>query len=170
MIKRRPSSQRQDSFMNDQLRVGLFGIGLEAYWPQFAGLLARLEGYVGTVAARLGRPGVEVVNLGLVDSPEKALAAGHAFRRADVDLILLYITTYAHSFTVLSAVRHAKCPVLIVNFQPTAALDNGQLNAMGDRTKTTGEWLAYGAACPAPEITHRPRRKRARANSRDWQH
>jgi len=26
-------------------------------------------------------PGVEVVNLGLVDTPEKALAAGHQFAR-----------------------------------------------------------------------------------------
>ncbi len=140
--------------MNDQLRVGLFGIGLEAYWPQFAGLQARLEGYVGTVAARLGRPGVNVVNLGLVDSPEKALAAGHAFRRADVDLIFLYITTYALSSTVLPAVRRAKCPVVILNLQPTAALDYAQLNALGDRTKMTGEWLAYCAACPAPEIAN----------------
>ena len=28
------------------VRVGLFGIGLDAYWPQFDGLKARLEGYV----------------------------------------------------------------------------------------------------------------------------
>jgi len=66
--------------MRPQLKIGLFGIGLEAYWPQFAGLEARLKGYLGKVAGRLRRPGVEVVNLGLVDTPEKALAAGHRFR------------------------------------------------------------------------------------------
>ncbi len=27
------------------LRVGLFGIGLDTYWPQFAGLEERLKGY-----------------------------------------------------------------------------------------------------------------------------
>jgi L-arabinose isomerase len=53
------------------LRVGLFGIGLEAYWPQFEGLKPRLEGYLGQVAQKLGRPRVEVCNLGLIDSPEK---------------------------------------------------------------------------------------------------
>jgi len=58
-------------------RIGLFGIGLDAYWPQFKGLKARLEGYLGTVAERLRRPQVEVVNLGLVDTVPKALAAGH---------------------------------------------------------------------------------------------
>ena len=32
------------------LRVGLCGIGLDAYWPQFEGLHARLEGYVSQSA------------------------------------------------------------------------------------------------------------------------
>jgi len=40
---------------------------------------------------------VEVVNLGLIDTPEKALEAGHRFRQADVDLLFLYVTTYALS-------------------------------------------------------------------------
>ena len=35
------------------LRVGLCGIGLDAYWPQFEGLQARLEGYVRRVGERL---------------------------------------------------------------------------------------------------------------------
>ena len=55
------------------LRIGLFGIGLEAYWPQFEGLRERLEGYMARVAAHLERPGVELVNLGLIDSPENEL-------------------------------------------------------------------------------------------------
>ena len=81
------------------LRIGLFGIGLEAYWAQFEGLQERLEGYVRVVAGRLEHPGVEVVNLGLIDSPERAMEAGHAFRREDVDVIFLYVTTYALSST-----------------------------------------------------------------------
>lgn len=56
---------------HDTLKVGLFGIGLDAYWPQFAGLKEQLEGYLARVATKLGRPGVEVVNLGLIDTPEK---------------------------------------------------------------------------------------------------
>ena len=53
------------------LRVGLCGIGLDAYWSQFAGLKARLEGYVEQLGALLDRPGVELVNLGLVDTPAR---------------------------------------------------------------------------------------------------
>ena len=37
------------------VRIGLFGIGLDTYWPQFAGLKERLQGYVQRVANRLAR-------------------------------------------------------------------------------------------------------------------
>jgi L-arabinose isomerase len=136
------------------VKVGLFGIGLDAYWPQFAGLEARLKGYLATVERKLARPGVEVVNLGLIDTPEKAMAAGHDFRKADVDLIFLHVTTYALSSTVLPVVRRAKVPVVILNLSPGAAIDYATFNALGDRTKMTGDWLAYCNACPVPEIAN----------------
>jgi L-arabinose isomerase len=136
------------------LRIGLFGIGLDTYWPQFAGLQERLTGYVEQVAAKLRRPGVEVVNLGLIDTPQKAQDAGHRFRQSDVDLIFLHVTTYALSSTVLPVVRRAKVPVIILNLQPEAAIDYPTFNRMGDRTAMTGEWLAYCSACPVPEIAN----------------
>ena len=73
-------------------RAGLFSIGLEAYWPQFAGLKEKLTGYNHRVAERLQSCGAPVVNLGLIDTPEKAAAAGHRFRETDVDLIFLHMT------------------------------------------------------------------------------
>jgi L-arabinose isomerase len=136
------------------LRVGLFGIGLDTYWPQFAGLEERLTGYLRKVAGKLARPGVEVVNLGLVDTPEKAAVAGHRFRQADVDLIFLYITTYALSATVLPVVRRARVPVIVLNLSPGAAIDYQRFNALGDRTRMTGEWLAYCQACSVPEVAN----------------
>jgi len=144
-------SQSPPSF---SLRIGLFGIGLDTYWPQFEGLKERLEGYLQRVAHKLRRPGVEVVNLGLVDTPEKALEAGHRFRQADVDLIFLHVTTYALSSTVLPVVRRAKVPVIILNLSPEVAIDYAWFNQLGDRTKMTGEWLAHCAACPVPEIAN----------------
>jgi L-arabinose isomerase len=136
------------------LRVGLFAIGLEAYWKQFDGLQQRLTEYAQQVAQRLGRKGLEIINLGLIDSPEKAAAAGHTFRRADVDLLFLHVTTYALSSTVLPVVRRVKVPVIILNLSPGAAIDYASFNAMTDRGKMTGEWLAWCQACPVPEISN----------------
>jgi L-arabinose isomerase len=143
-----------------EFTVGLFGIGLDAYWPQFPGLHDRLEGYVEQVERQIGKPGVRIVNLGLVDTPEKAEAAGHEFRRQDVDLIFLYVTTYALSSTVLPVVRRAKVPVILLSLSPSAAIDYAPFNRIGDRTKMTGEWLAYCQACSVPEIANVFRRSR----------
>jgi L-arabinose isomerase len=71
-----------------------------------------------------------------------------------VDLIFLYVTTYALSSTVLPVVRRAKVPVIILNLSPKAAIDYASFNRLGDRTKMTGEWLAYCQACPVPEIAN----------------
>jgi L-arabinose isomerase len=142
------------------LRVGLFGVGLETYWPQFEGLRGRLTGYMQAVADRMARPGVQIVNLGLIDTAEKAVEAGHRFRREDVDIIFLYVTTYALSSTILPVVRRAKVPVIVLNLAPTSAIDYEQFNRLGDRTRMTGEWLAYCQACPVPEIANVFRRAR----------
>jgi L-arabinose isomerase len=136
------------------LRVGLCGIGLDAYWPQFAGLKDRLEGYVAQVAARIARPGVSVVNLGLIDSPQGSRAAGHQARREDIDVLFLYVTTYALSNTVLPLVQRAGVPVIVLNLQPERAIDYQAFNRLRDRAAMTGQWLAYCSACPVPEIAN----------------
>ncbi|MGB6692337.1 MAG: arabinose isomerase [Terracidiphilus sp.] len=136
------------------LRVGLCGIGLEAYWPQFAGFEERLKGCVAQVASRLQRPGVEVVNLGLIDTPQRSREAGHQCRREDIDVLFLYVTTYALSNTVLPLVQRASVPVIVLNLQPEAAIDYAAFNKLQDRTAMTGTWLAYCSACPVPEIAN----------------
>ena len=136
------------------LRLGLFGIGLDAYWPQFPGLKERLEGNLARVAQKLARTGVEITNQGLIDHPDAAYAAGREFRRQDVDLIFLHVTTYALSSTVLPAVLRTKLPVIVLNLAPVPAIDYAAFNALGDRTCMTGEWLAHCAPCPVPEIAN----------------
>jgi L-arabinose isomerase len=137
-----------------QLKLGLFGIGLDAYWQQFPGLKDKLLGFTAQVARKLETLGAQVINLGLIDTPEKSFWAGHEFRKADVDLIFLYVTTYALSSTVLPAVRRAKVPVVILNLSPTPAIDYERFNRVGDRAEMTAEWLAYCQACPVPEIAN----------------
>jgi L-arabinose isomerase len=125
-------------------RVGVFGIGLAAYWPQFDGLLERLEGYQQGVEAHLEAMGAEVVSAGLLDTAQAARQAGAMLAAARVDLVMLYTATYATSSQVLPVVQAVDAPLVILNLQPTRTLD---YEAM-----TTGEWLANCSACCVPEI------------------
>ncbi len=141
-----------------QVRIGLVGLGLEAYWSQFEGLEERLNGYVNEVGKRISSNSRAVVNLGLVDTPEKAIEAAHRSRREDIEILLVYVTTYALSATVLPLIKRAKVPVVLLNLQPASAIDYKRFNAMDSRTAMTGEWLAYCNACPVPEIANVLRR------------
>ncbi|MCX6336364.1 MAG: arabinose isomerase [Bacteroidetes bacterium] len=140
--------------MQSNLKIGLFGIGLDAYWPQFDGLKEKLESYLQIVALKLAAIHPQIINLGLVDNIDKAFDAGSKFRKEEVDIIFLYVTTYALSSTVLPVVQRAKVPVIILNLAPTAAIDYAAFNKMNNRTKMTGEWLASCSACPVPEIAN----------------
>jgi len=102
-------------------KIGLFGIGNEAYWPQFDGLLKNLSSYLDIVERKIADTGVDVVNAGMVDTPEKAFETGHKFRREDVDVIFIHVTTYALSHTVLPVVQRAKVPVIVLNLSPSEA-------------------------------------------------
>lgn len=126
-------------------RVGLFAVGLAAYWPQFPGLKERLEGYYQHVAGQLAAF-AEVVPIGLIDTPQAAHAAGLRLAAEHVDLLICHTATYATSSQVLPIVQQAKVPVLVLNLQPTAALDYPNTD--------TGEWLANCSTCCVPEIAN----------------
>jgi L-arabinose isomerase len=126
-------------------RVGVFGIGLAAYWPQFDGLRERLEGYQRGIEDRLAGMGAEVVSAGLVDTAQAARQAGATLAASRLDLVLVYAATYATSSQVLPVVQAAAdVPVLVLNLQPTRTLDYEGM--------TTGEWLANCSACCVPEL------------------
>ena len=132
----------------------MFSIGLDKYWEQYKGLKERLESYLNDVHQKISDIHPDIVNAGLVDTVDKAFEAGKLFRTQDVDIIFLYVSTYALSSTVLPVVQRAKVPVIILNLSPSAAIDYDAFNKMDDRTKMTGEWLAYCSACPVPEISN----------------
>jgi L-arabinose isomerase len=122
----------------------VFGIGLDAYWPQFAGLEERIQGYQRRVEEKVAGLGGDVVSAGLVDTPQKAREAGDRFAAAQVDLVLCHAVTYATSSTVLPVAQAAGVPVVLLGLQPTASLDYANTD--------TGEWLANCAACCVPEL------------------
>ncbi|NEW81996.1 MAG: arabinose isomerase [Mariniphaga sp.] len=133
-------------------KVGLFGIGLDTYWAQFDGLLDHLIGYQEQVKNRIAGFGVEVIDAGMVDNPVRAREAADFLKSQDVEIVFLYISTYALSSTVLPVAQKLKVPVVILNLQPVAALDYEAFNQLGDRGKMTGVWLEHCQACSVPEI------------------
>lgn len=140
--------------MIPSLKIGLFAIGLDSYWTQFDGLKERLEKQVSIVENKLREKNAHVVNLGLIDNSISAFEAGIKFKEEGVDILFLYVTTYALSSIVVPVVQRAKVPVIILNLAPEAAIDYKAFNQLGDRKKMTGEWLAYCSACPVPEISN----------------
>src|SRR5574344_54477 len=135
-----------------KVAVGLFSVGLETYWKQFDGLLERLEAYHTIIKDHLSGEHAEIVDGGMVDSVSKAEAAANRFAAADVDVLFIFISTYALSSVILPIVCHLKKPVILLNVQPVAAIDYEMINNLGDRGKMTGEWLAHCQACSLPEF------------------
>tara|TARA_R110002051_G_scaffold63132_5_gene114961 strand:- start:81707 stop:83122 length:1416 start_codon:yes stop_codon:yes gene_type:complete len=134
------------------IKTGLFGIGLDTYWAQFDGLLDRLNGYQNEIKSKLEELEVQVVDVGMVDTPFKAKNAASVFNKNEVDCIVLFISTYALSHNVLPLVQKTNAPIIILNLQPVKAINYKKFNAFGDRGKMTGEWLAHCQSCVAPEL------------------
>jgi L-arabinose isomerase len=129
-----------------QGRIGVFGIGLHAYWEQFPGLKERLEGYQREIEERIASFGGKVVSAGLVDTAPAAAEVGRLFASSSLDLIVCYVGTYATSSQVLPVVQRSRAPVLVLNLQPVKALDYEHTD--------TGEWLANCSACSVPELSN----------------
>lgn len=135
-------------------KIGLFGIGLETYWSQFDGLLEKLNTYQNTIKSKLEKCNIEVIDVGMVDSPVKAQTAADILRKNDVELVFLYVSTYALSSTVLPIARKMNVPIVVLNLQPASSLDYKSFNALSDRGKMTGKWLENCQACSIPEIAN----------------
>jgi L-arabinose isomerase len=135
-------------------KVGLFGIGLDTYWPQFDGLLDNLKTYQKQINNRIANYGVEVIDAGMVDNPIRAREAADYLKSQDVEIVFLFVSTYALSSTVLPVAQKLKVPVIILNLQPVAELDYEAFNNLGDRGKMTGVWLEHCQSCSVPEIAN----------------
>lgn len=137
-----------------KLTIGLFGIGLETYWPQFDGLKAQLESYLGDVHNRLSTQKVNIINGGLIDNNATMENAVTDFSENNIDALVLYITTYALSSTVLPLVQQLNVPILILALQPEISVPCSVINQIEDRGVRTGKWLAHCQACSAPELAN----------------
>ncbi|WP_394248936.1 arabinose isomerase [Arthrobacter pityocampae] len=127
-------------------RLGLVSGGLGAYWPQFPDLLPQLRESVQYVVARFEALDADVTDVGFVSDAREAAAAAEELRRADCDLIVVFLTTYLTSSMVLPIAQRSQTPVLVIDLQPTEAMDHANFD--------TGKWLAYCGQCPVPEVAN----------------
>lgn len=125
-------------------RVGLVAGGLGTYWPQFPGLLPQLQESAGYVSERFRGMDADVTDVGFISDAQEGTAAAERLRRADCDLVVLFLTTYLTASMVLPIAQRANAPVLVIDLQPTEKMDHASFG--------TGEWLAYCGQCPVPEV------------------
>jgi L-arabinose isomerase len=125
-------------------RIGLVAGGLGTYWPQFPGLLPQLQESARYVSERFAEMDADVTDVGFISDAVEGAAAAERLRRADCDLIVLFLTTYLTSSMVLPIAQRADAPVLVIDLQPTEKMDHASVD--------TGAWLAYCGQCPVPEV------------------
>lgn len=139
--------------MKKNLKIGLFGTGLDTYWKQFEGLRESLVGYQAMIHDRMEHDcNIKVVDAGMVDNLERGHEAAEKLRQEGVELAFLYLSTYCLSSTVLSIAQRIHCPIIILNLQPVPAIDYDYINNLSERDQMTGYWLMHCQSCPAPEI------------------
>lgn len=138
--------------MIKKVKVGLIGVGLETYWNQFEGLEQSLNDLQNEISKRMENLCVDVVNLGLIDSVEKADVATHKLKCEDVEMLFIILLTYSLSSTVLPIVHDLKKKVVILNIQPAPAIDYTAFNQLKDRGIMTGKWLSFCQSCSLPEF------------------
>jgi L-arabinose isomerase len=127
-------------------KVGLVAGGLGAYWPQFPELLPQLRRSAARVAQRMAEFDADVVDVGFISDAEEGARAAERLRVAGCDLIVGFLTTYMTASMLVPIAQRAGSPVLLINLQPTEAMDH--------ETFDTGAWLAYCGACPLPEMAN----------------
>ena len=125
-------------------RVALVAGGLGNYWPQFQDLLSTLKASAARISERLMALGADVFDAGFVSDAIAGSAAADNIRRADCDLIVLFVSTYMTSGQVIPIFKYGGAPVILVCLQPG--------KSMNHETFGTGDWLAFAGFAGLPEL------------------
>ena len=103
--------------------IGIFGVGLDVYWGQFAGLKEELMGYMDVFEQQVQAHEVKTVNFGMVDNAQAAYAALAKMKAENLDLVFVDMVTYATSSTFGIIIRDLDVPIVLVALQPRSHLD-----------------------------------------------
>ncbi len=126
-------------------KIGYFGSGLAAYWPQFPNLHAAVMETMDRHANHLEAMGCQVVRGGLVDRAERGSEVGDLFAREQVDLIIGEILTYTASHVLVPVAQRNIAPYLTLALQMVPTVNYEQV--------ATEDMTLVGAAMTAPEVS-----------------
>ena len=126
-------------------KIGIFAVAHATYWAQFEGLYEKIMKYHNDFVEMVKKNGVEVIDLGMVDSSEKGYEAADKLTAAGVDTIFCNMVTYATSSVFAPVMRAATAPVVLVALQPLECLDYSKAS--------TYMQLENDNICSVPEFT-----------------
>lgn len=139
--------------MNAEFKIGLMGIGLDTYWPQFPELKTKQEKNQSHIRKELELECVSVLDVGILDKQEQTLATAATFRKEDISLLFINISTYALSQLVLPVVQQINVPIILLNVSPYGSIGFDHFNGLPTREQRTGAWLELCQSCVAPELS-----------------
>ena len=123
-------------------RIGLLPTGHFYYWDQFPGLREMGQRMYEKLCTHL-EPIGDVIAPELVDTREKAEAAGAFFREQDIDIVLIFPFGYTTGMCVVPAVQGLDVPVRIINAHEDSSYDLASAD--------TAVYLHHEGVCCIPE-------------------
>jgi L-arabinose isomerase len=104
-------------------RIGVFGVGYTKYWEQFSGMYEEMLLKQEKFIRKIPSDGIDVIDFGIVDSPQKAYEVVKQLDCSNLDLVFCDMLTYATSGTFGIIIKTLSIPVVLVALQPLKALD-----------------------------------------------
>ncbi|MBO4630589.1 MAG: hypothetical protein J5858_01565 [Lentisphaeria bacterium] len=105
--------------------VGLLGLGYFEYWRMYPSLKKQVDSDLKGAAVRLKKilPECELIYPGMVDTLDRAEEAGEAFRKAQVEIIVVIAGTYLPDFITMHAINKCTSRPLVILFNTQTGSD-----------------------------------------------
>lgn len=128
-------------------KIGVLVAGHREYWGQFPGCREQLLKNAEVFESLITKFGAELVTYNaadgtqMCDTCEESYKAGVYFKSQDVDILVLFLTTYVASGRYMQGVLACDAPVVVVGYQATSDF----------KKRVMSEDIFWGSVCPVPE-------------------
>lgn len=123
-------------------RIGLLVTGHKMYWGQFPHLKEMGDRMTEKLIGHMSSIG-EIVNIGLVDTYERAVEARDRFLAGNIDLLVIFPLGYTTGMMIAPVVKDIQVPIRLLNAHEDAAYDY--------RHADTALYLHHEGPCCIPE-------------------